>query len=137
MGATLSRRAIIVMLLLVAGCARPDWIESMLVTVDIAGTWDGTWTTGGGVLPVSLELQQSGQTVTGDVRVRAPTTGPAPPRGSWARSSGPVTGTLNGDFLRLSGRNTEFQLRVSGDEMKGPGYDVFGRRGDVELRRAK
>ena len=25
----------------VSGCARPDWIEQTLVTVDVTGTWEG------------------------------------------------------------------------------------------------
>jgi hypothetical protein len=29
------------------GCARPDWIQSTLVTVDVSGTWVGTLTGGG------------------------------------------------------------------------------------------
>ena len=28
------------------GCARPDWIESTLVTVDTTGTWVGEWGAG-------------------------------------------------------------------------------------------
>ena len=34
-------------LVVVVGCAHPDWIESTLVTVDATGTWVGEW--GGGL----------------------------------------------------------------------------------------
>jgi hypothetical protein len=27
-----------------SGCARPDWIESTVVTVDLTGVWQGTFT---------------------------------------------------------------------------------------------
>ena len=35
--------ALALVLLIVAGCARADWIEGTLVTVDATGRWTGTW----------------------------------------------------------------------------------------------
>jgi hypothetical protein len=29
-----------------SGCARSDWIDRTLVTVDVTGVWDGSWTIG-------------------------------------------------------------------------------------------
>ncbi len=40
------------------GCARPDWIESTLVTVDVSGTWTGSWQ-GSYPQSVTLTLQQN------------------------------------------------------------------------------
>ena len=34
-----------------SGCARPDWIESTLVTVDLTGVWQGTFTREGAYGP--------------------------------------------------------------------------------------
>jgi hypothetical protein len=43
-----------------SGCARPDWIESTLVTVDLTGVWQGTSTRDGAPGPgnITLTLQQ-------------------------------------------------------------------------------
>ena len=35
--------AISFLVLTAAGCARPDWIEQTLVTVDVTGVWRGTF----------------------------------------------------------------------------------------------
>jgi hypothetical protein len=119
----------------------------MLVTVDVAGVWDGTWATDVRVegqearrrvvIPVTLKLQQSGQTVTGDITVRAIEWPPRAFPGMTPRS-GPVTGILHGDVLRLTfgaSAGREFDLRVDRDEMQGRGYGFQG-HGEVELRRA-
>jgi hypothetical protein len=52
-------RVILVAVLLGSGCAKPDWIQQTLVTVDVTGMWrdtDGT---------VELKLEQYGPKVTG------------------------------------------------------------------------
>jgi hypothetical protein len=113
------------------GCAHPDWIESTLVTVDVSGTWVGTFTAGGGDTrgDVTLTLQQSGTKVTGNVKVvAAPRPGPA-------MIGEEITGTVNGDVLRArstSGR-LQVELTVAGSEMAGPG-SAYGRPGQFVLR---
>ena len=64
-----TRRCFIGLLVLgCAGCAKPDWIESTLVTVDVTGDWVGTWTsTGGGVATLYLSARQGGAMVTGQL----------------------------------------------------------------------
>ena len=42
--------------MLASGCAKPDWIEQTLVTVDVTGTWVGSMGKGPGVVEVRLEL---------------------------------------------------------------------------------
>jgi hypothetical protein len=53
----------------VAGCARQDWIDRTLVTVDVTGTWSGyiKGTSTGGSREVTFELRQEGPKVTGVV----------------------------------------------------------------------
>src|SRR5439155_16121440 len=53
------------LVLAAAGCARPDWIEQTLVTVDVTGVWRGTYLRVGGSGNLELTLQQSGPKVTG------------------------------------------------------------------------
>ena len=47
------------------GCASTDWIDRTLVTVDVTGVWEGSWSTGQGTGDVRLTLQQRGPKVTG------------------------------------------------------------------------
>ncbi len=108
------------LVLAAAGCARPDWIEQTLVTVDVTGVWrgsfssSGTGTASGGGGPVELTLQQSGTKVTGQLS------------GSLNSVVGgrvPIEGTVNGDMFRfhdLRGGVTG-AVQVSGDEMNGSG----------------
>ena len=108
------------LMLTAAGCARPDWIEQTLVTVDVTGVWrgsfssSGTGTASGGGGPVELTLQQSGTKVTGQLS------------GSLMSVVGgrvPIEGTVNGDMFRfhdLRGGVTG-AVQVSGDEMNGSG----------------
>src|SRR5262245_18215995 len=108
---------ILMVLVAVTGCARPDWIESMLVTVDVTGTWTGDWEqsrgcVGGGVGAGSrgravLSLQQVGPNVTGSMTVSGST---------WLAGNlrslpdnSPVEGTVNGDVLRLSASGVEIE----------------------------
>jgi hypothetical protein len=57
-----------------SGCAKQDWIDRTLVTVDVTGTWSGTMMTlgsggAGGARDVVFELEQRGSTVKGTMRV--------------------------------------------------------------------
>jgi hypothetical protein len=107
----MTRRAVMAaLLLLTTGCARPDWIESTLVTADVSGTWTGTWshTTARG--PFELKLRQLGSKVQGEVW-----------KGGLESLGGPVEGTVSGDVLRWSQPNGNLsgELTVGVDEMSG------------------
>jgi hypothetical protein len=113
------------------GCARPDWIQATLVTVDVSGTWVGTFAAGGGTGDVTVTLQQSSTRVTGNLNL-FPSTVPL----MWRRRvDEEITGTVNGDVLR--GRSTsgrlQVELTVAGSEMAGPG-SAYGRPGQFVLR---
>ena len=111
------------------GCAKPDWIQQTLVTVDVTGTWR---TTEGGL--VELKLTQQGARVTGSILALGATSG--------ASASGPIEGTVEGDvfqFKQVGGALAPFQgeVTVSEDEMRGTvmGGPAPPRRGIVVLRR--
>ena len=100
-----------------SGCARPDWIEQTLVTVDVTGVWRGEYSGGGTAAAgffLELKLQQNGPKVTGQL-----THGNC----NCPRDDGPIEGTVSGDifsFRSNRGRITG-KLQVDGDEMTGPG----------------
>jgi hypothetical protein len=51
-----------------SGCARTDWIERTLVTVDVTGTWNGSIPGGSNATgDLLLELEQQGSTVKGSI----------------------------------------------------------------------
>ena len=113
------------MLTMSVGCAKTDWIDRTLVTVDVTGAWQGSEKT----LSLKLDLEQEGSTVKGFVRYR----GVNPlPGGS---TGGPIEGTVAGDVFRFrdSRGTVEGELRVSGDEMSGL-VSYFGQR-SLTLRR--
>src|SRR5262245_34910164 len=129
---------IVMMLVIAAGCARRDWIESMLVTVDVTGTWAGVWTRGQGGVSVGtgqaeVTLQQVGPNITGWITVISGGRSWAlPGLGSLPQNAQPQ-GTVNGDVVRLSGPGVEIELTVNGEQMSGtstgPGT------GAIDLRR--
>ena len=95
-----------------SGCAKTDWIDRTLVTVDVTGTWFGSPGGAPGVYPVPdllLELEQQGSTVTGSMRAGA----------SWGVSE--LDGAVAGDVFRFRNKrgNIEGELTVSGDVMSG------------------
>jgi hypothetical protein len=100
-------------LLVASGCAqRSDWIESTLVTVDVAGRWTGNWSGSGGGGDFAMTLRQTGRKATGDVQL---ITGDAH---NW---NGSILGTVRGDVLTFSlwdGR-LRGEVIVAGDEMSG------------------
>ena len=67
---------LIVLALVIVGCARGDWTTETLTLVDVSGTWEGRfrWTRGGagglavGERRITLILQQKGQKVRGDAQ---------------------------------------------------------------------
>src|SRR5262245_38822455 len=114
-----------------SGCAKPDWIQQTLVTVDVTGTWkspDGLF---------DFRLEQQGSKVTGSIVSAGPT---------GATNAGPLAGSVAGDMFRFkqaavsrTGSIFEGELSVSGDEMIGnvrnTGAPGGGFRGQVLLRR--
>ena len=100
-------------LLIASGCARSDWIERTLVTVDVTGRWIGTWSGSGTADNFEMTLRQTGPKATGDVSV---------PGGALAHDlSGPIMATISGDVLSFS--RPDGRLRgdvvVAVDEMSG------------------
>jgi len=104
-------------LVLGSGCAKQDWIDRTLVTVDVTGTWSGRLE-GGAAAGVPgeyrLELKQEGATVTGflsEIGVNS-TTG---------KVTGPINGSVAGDLFSFSSIRDMVRavLTVNGDEMTG------------------
>jgi hypothetical protein len=94
-------------LLLGSGCAKSDWIDRTLVTVDVTGTWVGVE---GVSTDTSFDLEQQGSTVKGVIRTTGTTQ---------MTSAGPISGTVAGDVFRFRDTrgNVVGELTVSGDEM--------------------
>ena len=114
---TTRRRMLSVLAFGLAGCAKPDWIESTLVTVDVTGQWTG----GVAGLRAEMTLRQRGSFVTGEMAIQGYNQGAA-------RGVGPVEGEISGDMLRLRQTNGrwKFELTVGGDEMTGSGSTSGG-----------
>ena len=106
-----------------AGCAKQDWIDRTLVTVDVTGTWYGrAESTGTGSSPPDLlfELEQQGSTVKGFLRL--PAGGSSLAAAGYSRlNPGPLEGTVAGDVFRFRQRdgNLEGELTINGDMMSG------------------
>ena len=105
-----------------SGCARGDWIDRTLVTVDVTGVWTGRayipHAVTGLIIDMRLELQQEGPKVKGSIR----------PSGSipWRNLdsspiAGAIEGTVAGDVLEFKETNGHLtgRLTVGGDEMTG------------------
>ena len=117
------------------GCARPDWIERTLVTVDVTGTWSGH--VGGAGNPAVggtlwFELKQQGSTVRGSMQYEGSAVGVGLPS-----SLRPIDGTVAGDVFRfrLQQSTVEGELTVSGDEMIGQVWITLGGLRPISLRR--
>jgi hypothetical protein len=106
-----------------SGCAKQDWIDRTLVTVDVRGTWYGRAAiTGTGTAPPDLlfELEQQGSTVKGFLRL--PAGGSSLATAGYSRlNPGPLEGTVAGDVFRFRQRdgNLEGELTINGDMMSG------------------
>jgi hypothetical protein len=116
-----------------SSCARPDWIERTLVTVDVTGVWSGVMARGSGPtsFEITIDLKQEGPKVTGFLK--------------WAGFSysgiyedlpGPVEGTVSGDRFEFKRINGSFSsaVTVAGDEMTGQAKMSVG-LGSILLRR--
>jgi hypothetical protein len=124
-------------LLLGSGCAKTDWIDRTLVTVDVTGVWTGS-ASGMSTGELQFELEQQGSTVKGLMRANTRGLGG---QGAYTR---PIDGTVAGDVFRFrdSRGSVEGELTVSGDEMNGrasladgPSRAFFLRRVDPSSRR--
>jgi len=107
---------------LASGCVKQqDWIDRTLVTVDVTGVWEGTQTTGTGVVvPIVLDLKQKGAKVTGWM------TGLGTPGTASAAPPIPILGTVSGDTVSFHEGSEErmplrCEVQVNGDEMIGSG----------------
>jgi hypothetical protein len=109
------------------GCARSDWIDRTLVTVDVTGTWQGKFLAPGVTPDIWFELEQQGSTVKGFIRSSGP-----------GSASGPIDGTVAGDVFRFKDKrgNLDGELTVSGDEMNGRASMGMGIRA-ISLRRVE
>ena len=101
---------LILVVSLAVGCAKSDWIERTLVTVDVTGTWENTEGS-----QLKLQLEQRGAKVRGSM-VRW-----AMPMGS--AISGGIEGSVAGDvfrFQQISGlQSCVGEFTVNGDDMSG------------------
>ena len=118
---------LVAVLVVGSGCAKSDWIQQTLVTVDVTGAWQGP---GGNF---ELALEQHGPKVTGSMVWRA---------GVLGRLAGAIEGNIAGDVLRFkqtSGTDPRVfgEMTVNGDEMTGALETVsYGSRGsNAVLRR--
>ena len=126
---TITRVILATALALGSGCAKPDWIQQTLVTVDVTGTWVRSE----GAL-IELTLEQQGTKVTGSMLWRG---GGVTASGAL---SGAVEGTVAGDVFRFkqtSGTNLAVngEMTVSGDEMTGYMVSLAAGRTPTLLRR--
>jgi len=97
-------------LALFSGCAKEDWIDRTLVTVDVTGTWATANRS------VVLKLAQEGPMVTGSMVALGTMFG--------GGVSGAIEGTVSGEIFRFKQTSgtiwlKESEMTVSGDEMSG------------------
>jgi hypothetical protein len=130
---TIDCLGILMLLVSVTGCAKPDWIESMLVTVDVTGTWAGVWTRGEKGMSVGggqaeVILQQVGPNVTGRMTISGRSGSTLPGLLSLPQNA-QLQGTVKGDVVRLSGSGVEFRTsrewraNERNVHWAGPGHD--------------
>jgi len=119
----LARLILVTMLACGSGCAKSDWIQQTLVTVDVTGTWrdsDGT---------IEFTLEQQGSKVTGSLLLKGIQ--------SAGTISAPVEGSVGGDVFRFQQTRGERsclgEFTVSGDDMHG--WVDCARQGSTSFRR--
>jgi hypothetical protein len=128
------RRWLLIALVVVLGfgCARADWIEGTLVTVDVTGVWSGMYSTSAGTSgAVELVLQQVGGNVTGTITMKGLGFG-----GIGLAENVAIRGVVNGDVLRFNATATlnNYDLVVSGEQMLGSFY-IRSNRGTIDVLR--
>jgi len=117
-----------------SGCAKQDWIDRTLVTVDVTGTWEGKVGGGGGTGSsygvFYFVLEQQGSTVTGTTR------GHSRGVGCQGFDLGLIEGSVAGDVFRFRDSRGCIggEMTVSGDEMDGRASTFAGTR-PISLRR--
>ena len=107
--------------LVLGSCVRQqDWIDRTLVTENVTGVWDGSFGEGNAYREVRLDLKQEGSKVTGLATIAL---GSSPLGGSYR-----LQGSVAGDVITFnSSRGTmKGELTVSGDDMSGQIYWIFG-----------
>jgi hypothetical protein len=113
-----------------SACAKQDWIDRTLVTVDVTGLWQGTvkGLGGAGGGDIRLDLQQKGAIVTGQMQSYGR-------QSSFPLHSGPIEGTLTGDVFKFKNARASFtaELIVDGDEMKG--HAASATQFEISIRR--
>jgi len=110
-------------LVLPSGCAKQDWIDRTLVTVDVTGAWSGSLRGAQAPRDVQLELKQEGSKVTGTMRLL--------PAFTPGDTASPIEGNVAGDLFRFhDARGTlSGELTVGEDEMTGRADTLYGQRG--------
>ena len=106
------------------GCAAVKEEKAMASapTANVAGTWSGYAGSGGASAPVTLSLNQNGTNATGTLDV-----------GGRPDFSGPVTGIVTGELLKLSVATATFgEVQVKQDTITG-----MTAAGALTLRRSK
>jgi hypothetical protein len=120
MNGLVTRRALsiagwwVVVSALVSGCASTEApVARRPPTVDVSGTWNGTWPSSFGGFPVTMILKQTQADVAGDIVV----TGSSQHA---VVASGALRGAVDGDrFSFSSPRGADAEVTVQGNEMKG------------------
>lgn len=128
-------RLLIVLAILIVGCARGDWIDQTLTLVDVTGTWEGVFKFQGTSAERSTRwvLQQKGGKVRGEAH------------GLDGGRVAPIEGLVNGEvfswqltgqFFRWApGKPYRGQVTIAVDEMSGRA-DGYNCPCIVVLRRA-
>jgi hypothetical protein len=116
---TITAAILVAALALGSGCARPDWIERTLVTVDVTGVWSGVMARGVPTsFDITIDLKQEGPKVTGFLKWTGFSYS-----GIYEDLPGPVEGTVSGDRFEFKRINGSFSgaMTVTGDEYDGAG----------------
>ena len=93
-------------------------------TIDVTGTWNGTYAANTGPMPLRLKLQQAKHEVTGEAAVSGD---------GWtvAGYNGPLRGTVAGNTFSYAYPGGGAELTADGSEMRGrtnAGHPVLMRR---------
>lgn len=111
---TTLRSLLVVACLLLIGCSTTSSAPSanMPPSVDVTGTWSGTYSWQYGVMPMTIILQQSGGEVEGEIRAAGRVV-------ETRQGGGPVRGTVSDDAVVLTYASGSANLTVKEDRMTG------------------
>lgn len=101
---------LVIACMILFGCATTQ--SASKPSVDVTGTWAGTYTWPYGVSPITMTLRQAGADVTGDLLV----TGTL---GEVRQANGPVRGTVSGEWLSLTFVGGSADMQVKPNDMNG------------------